>query len=179
MSTFIQDQDRVAKFYKNNDQKIKKILGELSINIEYETDQICKILDKYSNIDFISIKNGCVYGISARVNFAQHTQKHLTIRYKRKNGTKTEYEKALQVYKRMQDYPLISSYHIRMDSNEDMIMQRAIIVNKKQLIETIESNKEYFENNYMNTVKGDGNSYFKIPFAYFALNKKIDFKHYE
>lgn len=179
MSTFIQDQDRVSKFYINNTEKIKKILGDTSINIEYEPDQICKLLDKYSNIDFISIKNGCVYGISSRVNFAKHTQKHVTIRYKRKNGSQTEYEKALQVYKRTIDSPIISSYHIQMDSNEDMTMQRAIIVNKKQLIETIESEKEYFETKYMHTVNDDGNLFFKIPFDYFTQSVKIDHKYYE
>ena len=179
MSTFVLDQDRVATFYKNNTAKIKQILGESCINIEYQTDQICKLLDNYSNIDFISITNNCVFGISARVNFTQHTQQHLTIRYKRKNGTKTEYEKALQVYERNYDSPLISSYHVQMDSSPDMIMQRAIVVNKKQLIETIEANKEYFVHNYLNTVKDDGNTFFKIPYDYFRSNKNITSEFHE
>lgn len=180
MSSFIKDQSRVANFYNKNTENIKTILGQRSKNIEYENDEVWKMFDKYSNIDFIALANDLVYGISARVNFTKHTQEHLTIRYKRSNGSETEYEKALRVYNDTScTNPITSSWHVQMDSDKDMNIKRAIVVNKKQLIEHIESNKDFFEKNYMNTVQADGNKFFKIPYKYFQKEEvKVIYKYH-
>ena len=180
MNTFVQDQSRVAIFYNKNVEKIKTILGQRAKNIEYENDEVWKMFDKYSNIDFIALANDLVYGISARVNFTKHTQEHVTIRYKRSNGSETEYEKALRVYNSASyTNPITSSWHVQMDSDEDMNIKRAIVVNKKQLIEHIEDNKDFFEKEYMNTVQADGNKFFKIPYKYFQEEQvKVIYKYH-
>lgn len=174
MTTYTQDLTKVQKFYLNNTDEIRSMFKGEFYNIEFDNDLLSKLFDQWSNIDFITTSDSQLYGISARVNFWRNTKRCVTIRYTRSNGTPTEYQKALDVYdNKVKCDPIISSFHIQIDSDDEMKIERAIIVNKRQLIEHIRDNIHRLQP-YIETAK-DGNTYIKLPYEY-VVESKISYK---
>lgn len=153
-------------FYEcNKDFITEKFNGKNELfSMELDSTVLAKLFDQYAGIDYVLINKGVgkIYGIAARVNFWSETIGHLTIRYKRKSGYKTEYEKRLSSIS-MNDsfYPHIT---IQIDSDKNNKAISGILVKTKELYAYIESNKEKVINKYMRTCS-EGNNYLAIPYS--------------
>lgn len=172
--SFQQCTDRNRIFYEKNMDAIKSIFKGDLYNIEFDSKILGQLFDKYSNVDFVYSDLKSLYGISARINYASHSKRHLTIRYERCNGAETEFSKAIRAYDDLESDPIISSFHLQMDSDQEYNIECAIIVNKRQLFLYIRQHIDFFKEHYLRHVKDDNNAYFKIPYEFFPLN---DLKH--
>ncbi len=152
-------------FYEANKPYILKQLkhkGEL-ISVELDSQKLAKQFDMKAGIDYVFVNHemNILQGVAARVNFWWKTKGHLTIRYKRKTGGKTEYEKRINSINSHSMYPNLT---MQMDSTSDNKISKGIILLTKDLYQFIDSNKEKVLNNYMN-VCSEGNNYLSIPYG--------------
>lgn len=70
------------------------IRGEL-ISTELEGGRLAEIFDRYAGIDAIHVWNQQVRGVAVRIQWEKENYRTFTIRYKRHNGTPTEYTKRI------------------------------------------------------------------------------------
>lgn len=152
-------------FYEANKSYILKQLkhkGEL-ISVELDTKALANQFDMKAGIDYVFVNHelGSLQGVAARVNFWWKTKGHLTIRYKRKTGGKTEYEKRIKSINGNSMYPNLT---MQMDSTVDKKIEKGIILLTKDLYQYIDANKKNVIEKYMN-VCSEGNNYLSIPYS--------------
>lgn len=147
-------------YLKNKDFIENYFVGEL-YPIELINKDFSKLLDYGASTDIIyKDKEGLVYGVALRINFNKNWHNHVTIRYSRKTGSQTEYEKSIKAFNKN----AISSVRgIQLDVDENNNAIRGIIYDRLALFKKIESNLPYFKLKHLHTVKSDGNEmlYFK------------------
>ena len=73
------------------DELLSHIKGAL-VDIETKDTELAKLFDQYSGIDAVQIVNRQLRAVAIRVQWGKAWDT-FTIRYKRKNGSKTEYQK--------------------------------------------------------------------------------------
>lgn len=83
--------DANSDFSMFKKELLTHIKGDL-VNIETNDSQLANLFDQYSGIDAFQIVNKQLRGVAIRVQWG-HDWRTFTIRYKRKNGSKTEYQK--------------------------------------------------------------------------------------
>ena len=164
MSNFKRDIKKSTDFYERNQKVILSNFNEFCslYSIELDSKEIASLFDKYAGIDYILVdkKTGKMFGVAARVNFWYKTKGSLTIRYKRKSGYPTEYEKRVSsISKNDSFYPHIT---IQIDDNSGTV-GGGIIVQTNALYNYIEKNKDYFISQFMATCS-EGNQYLSIPY---------------
>jgi hypothetical protein len=90
--SFIKDfTDANADFSLFKNELLSHIKGDL-INIETDDTKLADMFDQYSGIDAFQIVNKQLRGVAIRVQWGNDWGT-FTIRYKRKSGAKTEYQK--------------------------------------------------------------------------------------
>lgn len=95
MSSWAKDmQDANALFSEFITKIGESIRGEL-ISTELEGGRLADIFDKYAGIDAIHVWNQQVRGVAVRIQWEKENYRTFTIRYKRHNGTPTEYAKRM------------------------------------------------------------------------------------
>jgi len=106
------DLDASAKALLNiSDSDFSKVIRGNIISCETDIGEIGKALDIFAGIDLISIFGGNIRGIASRVQWGTDWRT-FTVRYRRRSGKETEYEKrtrqiedgALYPYLTMQSY---------------------------------------------------------------------------
>lgn len=165
MNGFKKDFSKSVLFYENNKEYIlDKFTGNNNMfSIEIDSNVLAKLFDMYAGIDYILVNKDFskMYGIAARVNFAQCTKGNITIRYSRRNGIPTEYSKRVDsILNNDSFYPHIT---IQIDSNNFNKAIGGIFLKTRELYLYIEENKEYITNAFMKTCY-EGNKYLSIPY---------------
>lgn len=90
--SFINDfTDANADFSLFKSELLSHIKGDL-IDIETKDTHLAKMFDQYAGIDAIQVVNNQLRAVAIRVQWGKSWDT-FTIRYKRKSGTKTEYQK--------------------------------------------------------------------------------------
>ncbi|MBA7579003.1 hypothetical protein ES708_20869 [subsurface metagenome] len=89
-------EDSVIAINKNRHFIIEALGGGYIYSLEESNHIILRLLDDISGIDIIWKKDNKVKGIASRVQWEEEPYDTFTIRYKRKSGARTEYEKRLQ-----------------------------------------------------------------------------------
>lgn len=102
--TFSGDMKKAKRAIEANKGKIEQWMGAKVYSIEGHDDIIIKMLDTHSGIDYVAEKEGSLFGIACRVQWGCNYES-FTIRYKRKSGAKTEYEKRLTAIDNGAFYP--------------------------------------------------------------------------
>ena len=125
------------------------------------------VLDINSGIDYFIKKNKDVFGLSSRINFYKPNYNHVTIRYKRKNGSSTEYEKRIKCIEDNNDQ-IKPKYQIQIDfdyKNNKLI--DFILFNTETFYSKLKENV----NNVKKETCNEGNEYLKINLEFFVKNK--------
>ena len=160
---------KATKFYEQNKDYILNQFshrGDL-ISLELDSQRLAKDFDLKAGIDYVYINNvfNELYGVAARVNFANVTKGHLTIRFKRKTGTDTEYKKRIKSIHGNSMYPAIT---MQIDSDNGS-PGNGIIVMTKELYLFIEENFNEIQESYLNECR-EGNQYLSIPYQFIQQN---------
>jgi hypothetical protein len=175
--SFKSDFSKVKEFYCKNEQKIKLLFDEASqlYNIEFDDNELSKLLDKFCGIDYILCSNNKAYGVAGRINFNKKHHQYITIRYKRSNGSKTEYQKRIEDIKN-KGGEIYASITMQLDAGDDNELLNSIIFESDKLYLMIDKNKKYFEEMFMEENRFDGNLFFRIPYNYIKwLSDKYGF----
>lgn len=170
------DMEKSKKFYIENKKYIEKIYNDTSklYNIEFEQTEISKILDQYCGIDYLLFYEQKVYGVASRINFNKNHYNSVTIRYKRKNKTKTEFEKRVESIKN-KNGQMYASITMQIDAENNKI-KNAIVFESDKLYLIIDQNLSMFEKKYMQTNNIDGNLFFKLSYENIEkLSKQYNF----
>lgn len=158
----------------NNYEKEQRTFASIKEILEKQLD--CKImaveknhpLDLNNGIDyFLCFKNKDSYGLSSRINFFKPNFNHVTIRYKRANGSETEYAKRIKSV--LDNHgQLVPKFQIQIDFDE----KRKKMINFI-LFETVPFYSKLKEK--INEIKMDkcreGNKYIKLGIDFFEKNK--------
>ena len=162
------DFTKAYKCYKKNEELIKKQFRGKLFNIEMDSKELSIILDKCASTDMFYLNDkGLIYGVALRINFTESWHKNVTIRYKRSNGYRTEYEKTIESFK---SNAINSAIGIQLDADEDLAVVSGIIYDRLNLFKIIESNIYYFEKEHLHKVKQDGNLMFYFKNQFFKDN---------
>ena len=148
------------------------------LSLEVDTGEVSQQMDRCAGVDYILVDktNGKLYTIASRVNFYSGTIGHLTIRYKRKNGTQTEFEKRLDsIVKCDSLYP---DRTIQFDSTKELQPLGCIIVGTASLYRYLSTHRLLVERLFMKTCN-EGNKYLSIPFdVVSAMDGVVSMVHY-
>ena len=163
-NVFTKDKQNVKSFYEKNMDEIKGIFSKNSklFNIEFDSKELSLILDQYCGLDYFLLSNKKVYGVAGRVNFNKYHHNHVTIRYKRKTGALTEFQKRIASIKNKSS-EIYANITMQIDAVDNKI-KRAIIFESDKLYMHIHNNLNLFENQYMLRNNFDGNLFFKINY---------------
>jgi len=154
-------------FLKNKDIIGSAFLGTL-YSLEVETSQFNSLFDQIASTDLLYKVDDCLYGVAMRVNFAKSWHKHITIRYTRQNGCKTEFEKTMCA---ISQNAITARFGIQIDVDDNLQIINGIVYDRIDLFKYISSNLNHFKVNYMHTVKEDGNTMFYVTYKQFAKLK--------
>ena len=83
------DANKDFSLFRN--ELLSHIKGDL-VDIETKDTELAKLFDQYSGIDAVQVVNRQLRAVAIRVQWGKAWDT-FTIRYKRKNGSKTEYQK--------------------------------------------------------------------------------------
>jgi len=160
---------RATEFFeKNKEDVLLNLGGSQSLHsIELDSTSLAKLFDQNCGIDYVllNLKTKEMRGVAARVNFWSGTKGHLTIRYKRGSGAKTEYAKrAESIANRNSLYPHVTIQLDSADEQGSRGMSGGIAVNTESLYKYIEANKDKITSTYMRVCK-EGNDFLAIPYA--------------
>jgi hypothetical protein len=163
---FEKDFNKAYSFYLQHKAEIEKIFKQNKLlNIENNSTELARMLDCFAGIDYIVLhkKLKSLFGVASRINFNKNYHKHVTIRYERSTGTKTEYQKRVDAILSKTNQ-LYASITMQIDSNEDKNkILRAIVFESDKLYIAIHNNMEVFKANYLRECY-DGNKFFSIPY---------------
>lgn len=170
------DANQTFEYFKN--EITKNIKGEI-LSIELLQNSVLNMFDYYSGIDAIHIYNNQMRGIAVRVQWSNKSWNTFTIRYKRANGSKTEYKKRREAIYGNNGwfYPFltIQAYFDKRDDNPKMLSFG--IVRTKDLYDYIEDNKTKIESKLR--VCPEGNSFIYVSFKDLQkAGKKIIIKNF-
>lgn len=131
-----EDMDRTAPCVKIIKDKIFK--GADFRCIEKSKNELLLWFDKFAGIDYIvKNKEGQMFGIAARIQFGKNWET-FTIRYQRKTGSKTEFEKRKEAISKGFFYPLFTMQAYFDRSGKNLIA--ACLVSTVALYDFIEKN---------------------------------------
>lgn len=139
-------------------------------SIELDSKKLSSLFDQYSGVDYVLVRNyeHKMLGVAARVNFWEGNFKHVTIRYKRKSGNKTEYEKRLSsIINNDSIYPHVT---LQVDSINDKIVS-GLIYKTDDLYKNMLQDIDEIAKKYMRVCK-EGNQYLRLPFEFVQKNAK-------
>lgn len=165
MSQFVSDFDKTQRFYQTNRSAIHGAFNDASqlFNVEFDDSAISSLVDRYCGIDYLLQSRGKVYGVAARINFNIGHHRNVTIRYKRKSGTKTEFEKRCESILN-ETGNIYASITMQIDAfNEDL--KRMIVFESDKLYMEIYRNLGYYEKHHMLKNHFDGNLFFKLKYS--------------
>lgn len=154
-------------FLKNKDIIGSAFVGTL-YSLEVETSQFNSLFDQIASTDLLYKVDDRLYGVAMRVNFAKSWHRHVTIRYTRQNGSKTEFEKTMCA---MEQHAITARLGIQIDVDDDLQIINGIVYDRIALFEYIRDNLNQFKSSYMHTVKEDGNTMFFVTYEQFAKLK--------
>lgn len=175
--TFKTDSEQTKQFYLENRQQIESFFSNTSklFNIEFEESDISKMLDQHCGIDYILKSNGKVYGVAARINFMVRHHGHVTIRYTRSNGNKTEFEKRCESIK-SNSAEIYASITMQIDALNNRVV-RMIVFESDNLYLELLKDKEAYEKRFLNVNQNDGNTFLKISYEEIKeLSQKAGFR---
>jgi len=118
------------------------ISGEL-YSVENSDNEILNLLDKYSGIDLIVLRDKALRGVASRVQWGNNWDT-FTIRYKRHTGSKTEYEKRIENIENGEFYPALTLQAYLNNRNENKLLSLGVI-RTKDLYELTQTHKELFK----------------------------------
>lgn len=161
---FTTDKERVKQFYTNNMAEIKSMYKKTSklFNIEFDSHTLSEMIDMYCGIDYFLLSDKKMYGVAGRINFNKNHHNHVTIRYKRANGTLTEFEKRIKSIKNKES-EIYATITMQIDAIENTIY-KAIIFESDKLYLHIYNNLNYYIKNNMKINHYDGNMFLKISY---------------
>ena len=171
MSSIKEDKDKSIKFFEKNKNKLESLCGGTFYSVESYDIDICELLDGYSKIDLLFLKNKKIYPFAQRVNFKQSNYNNITIRYSRHNGKSiddVEFISTIKIFKDEQR-PLIAEWYLNADSDKEYNMINHIVYNKRIVFNYINNNLEYYKKKNLKKNGSDGNEYFKL--SYHEINK--------
>lgn len=175
---FEKDLNKAYMFYVQHKAEIEKIFKHNKLlNIENNSTELARMLDCFAGIDYIVLhkKLKSLFGVASRINFNKKYHKHVTIRFERVTGAKTEYQKRIDAIL-SKACQLYASITMQIDSNEsrDKIL-RAIVFESDKLYIAIHSHLDFFKQNYLKSCY-DGNTFFAIPYSVIQeIGDKQDF----
>lgn len=157
-NNYKKDMKIANKIFIDNLDYFKQVLSCNEIlSIEEIDNEVIKLLDVKSGIDFImNIKNGGIKTLANRVQTSDKSWDTYTIRYKRKTGNETEFDK--RIFDIENDY-LYPHYTMQSYIKDGCVLNYDIIETKK-LFEYIELNIE----NIKKRTAYDGNVFLIISF---------------
>ncbi len=161
---FANDFKKVTKFYIENKDYINNLFKDSDIfSLELDSKDLAKIFDRHSGIDYIlKDKHNLLYGIAARINFNKYMYRHITIRYSRSTGSKTEYQKGIEMYNKKSEV-IKASVHLQIDSKDNKPIN-SIVLDRLGLFLFIQNDIEYFKKYFMKETNSDGNKYLKLSY---------------
>ena len=168
---FEKDFQKAYNFYQQHKAEINEIFKKNKLfNIEFDSAELSRLFDLYAGIDYVVCQSSQrkLFGIASRINFNPNHHKHVTIRYKRKSGAPTEYQKRVSsiLNKSGEIYATITMQIDAIQDKENPNKQkilRAIVFESDKLYMAIHKNLEFFEKTFMIENHQDGNLFFKIP----------------
>lgn len=126
--SWIKDKENsIAAIDKNKYHIIDALGGGEIHSIEKENNKILQLLDRDCGIDLIWVRGKKARWIASRVQWGIRHFDTFTIRYKRKSGTKTEYEKRLESIKEEFIYPQLTMQMYCNNEIENKFESMAII----------------------------------------------------
>ena len=84
---------------KNKDKLDSVLRGKL-YSLEFDDNKIGSLFDKLASTDLIYVVDDLLFGVALRINFKESMHKRVTIRYSRHTGSKTEYQKTIDAFKK-------------------------------------------------------------------------------
>ena len=171
MSGFKEDKDKSIKFFEKNKKKLETLCGGTFYSVESYDIDICELLDGYSKIDLLFLKDKKIYPFAQRINFKESNYNNITIRYSRHNGKSIndiEFMSTIKIFKDEQR-PLIAEWYLNADSDKEYNMINHIVYNKRIVFNHINNNFEYYKKKNLKENGSDGNEYFKL--SYDEINK--------
>lgn len=165
MTDFTGSFKKSTKFFElNKDWIVGLFKNECELlSLELDRGNVSQQMDMRAGIDYILIDKttGKLYTIASRVNFYSGTIGHLTIRYSRKNGTPTEFEKRIDSV--INGDSLYPNRIIQFDSASDLQPISCIVVETASLYRYLFRHRLLIEQLFMKTCN-EGNKYLSIPF---------------
>jgi len=137
------------------------------VSTENKDTLICKWLDKNAGIDLIGKKNDNLISMACRIQWSIN-YRTFTIRYKRKSGAKTEYEKRIEAIKKDYIYPgwTLQAYidgkfdiYNKLTNGNSLKILGCALVKTKPLYEYIENN---INNIHYNTANYENNEFIYV-----------------
>lgn len=162
MRNFTADMERARQFYLKNRGAIESQFSESSklFNVEFDNSEIAKLIDCYCGIDYLLQSRGKIYGVAARINFNPYHHGHVTIRYQRKSGAKTEFEKRCESILN-DNSEIYASITMQIDAVGEGV-GRMIVFESDKLYMEIFGNLSHYENHHMRVNQTDGNTFFRF-----------------
>lgn len=120
----------------------KFIAGDL-YSVESSDNEILQMLDNFSGIDLIVLRDKALRGIASRIQWGNNWDT-FTIRLKRYTGTKTEYQKRIESIERGEFFPALT-LQAYMNNREDNKLLSMAVIKTIDLYELIETHNELFQ----------------------------------
>lgn len=130
----------ISAIEKIKDTVLAKLISGNIISIEKYNDEILLLFDKYSGIDLLRQNENGLQGIASRVQFG-NAWDTFTIRFSRKTGTKTEYEKRIYQIKNEYFYPTFT-LQAYFDNRNDLNLLSIAVIKTTDLYSIIETSNK-------------------------------------